>query len=91
MHIKMKNAFTSCESLLHQDIYIDKVLSIALILHIAKHPFQLQTFNDQTNDASEESGLITSCSKLTPNTRSLYSKLILPRSFYWQNMNQIIL
>ena len=69
VHIELKNAVytyheKSHESLLQQEIYTHKVLSIAFILHIAKLPFRIQTFNDLTNEASEESGLISSCSSI---------------------------
>ena len=69
MHIELKNAvYTYHEkkhkSLLQQEIYTHKVLSIAFIQHIAKLPFRIQTFNDLTSEASEESGLILSCSSI---------------------------
>ena len=67
VHIKLKNAVyiyeKSHESLL-QEIYTHKVLRIAFIPHIAKLPFRIQTFNNLTNMASGESGLILICSSI---------------------------
>ena len=69
MHIKVKIAVytypeKSHESLLQQEIYIHKLLSIFIHPYIAKLPFRMQTFNDLTNEASEKSGLLLCCSSI---------------------------